>query len=79
MALHFDLKVNGSTIGTFAAQRVWPAYGKPDGVYEYSVSIEEILPGEIVTWHGVVEHRYDDGAWALVMKALEQRRGVTRD
>ena len=61
MALHFELKVNGSTIGTFVAQRrneVIPA----SGICTYDVEIN----GE----HLIVHHEYNNGAWSLVRAAI---------
>lgn len=67
MALHFDLKVNGESIGSFYARRLNPGIPTPDSInsYEYSV----VVNGETV--QGEVQHRFGDGAWSLVRKVLE--------
>ena len=41
----------------------------PDSINEYEVEIG--IDASIgYAWHGFVEHRYGDGAWELVAKAL---------
>lgn len=73
MSLYFPLKVGRETVGAFEAQRMVtiPELGKPitdpDAVHTYSITIwDEDDCREMFT----VEHRYGDGAWALVQKAL---------
>lgn len=67
MALHFPLKVNNETIGVFEAVRT--AGGtRPDDINTYWVTIRTEEP--MRTFEFAVDHRYGDGAWGLVRKAL---------
>lgn len=68
MTLHFDLHVNGQSIGEgMTIQRTTPRRPLPDDVNTYVVQAK--CDG---TWHTVVvEHRYGDGPWRLVHKALD--------
>lgn len=73
MALHFALRVNGQVIGTFYAQRREPVV-PADGVYTYDVTVSVPagpfnLGDQVRT--AVVKHRFADGAFALVLRALE--------
>lgn len=67
MALHFTLKISGTEIGDFYARRT---AGTPtqDSIGTYDV----ILTGKHfnLIWAGTVEHRYGDGAWALIARAI---------
>lgn len=67
MTLHFDLHVNGQSIREgMTIQRTTPGRPHPDDVNNYVVQAK--CDG---SWHTVtVEHRYGDGPWALVRKAL---------
>jgi hypothetical protein len=70
MALHMQLMVNGSPIGYLEARRLTP--GRPTGndicQYEWHLNVNgdtrSNLPGT------PVEHRFGDGAWALVSKII---------
>lgn len=65
MALHFDLQVNGVTIDSFAAVRR-SGGAMPDSTNLYVWSITD--HGE--EFHGIIEHRFKDGAWTLVQSIL---------
>ena len=39
-----------------------------DSIDQYEVTIDLDRAGD--RWSGIVEHRYGDGAWALIAKAL---------
>lgn len=67
MTLHFDLHVNGQSIHEgMTIQRTTPGRPHPDDVNNYVVQAK--CDG---SWHTVtVEHRYGDGPWTLVRKAL---------
>ena len=69
MALWFNLKVNTETIGWFEAQRQEEAVTGTDQVSKYDVVIALDKDSEALT-ELTVEHRYGDGAWVLVHKAL---------
>lgn len=71
MALHFDLDVNNSGIGYFEAVRLG-GDAEPDAVNTYKVLI---IDQNHDTHCGLVEHRYGDGAWVLVAKAVERVMG----
>ena len=62
MALWFDLRANFQDVGRFVAQRI-DGTTDPDSVGTYKVTID----GRAVQ----VQHRYGDGAWELVRKALD--------
>ncbi|WP_078316020.1 hypothetical protein [Mycobacterium sp. D16Q16] len=67
MTLHFELHVNGQSIREgMTIQRTSPGRPLLDDVNNYVVQAK--CDGQ---WHTVtVEHRYGDGPWALVRKAL---------
>ncbi|MFT4295749.1 MAG: hypothetical protein QM582_10095 [Micropruina sp.] len=71
MALHFDLKVNADTIGHFYARRR-SGSNLPDSLNTYDVELltraDNGTPSTL--WAGPVMHRYGDGAWTLIAKAL---------
>lgn len=77
MALHFPLMINGHSIGSFTAVRIAGGTGIDDmNTYEVEVR-QHPLGGAVHAPYGetrsfTVEHRYGDGSWALVRKALEQ-------
>ena len=63
MALHFDLKVNGKTIGQFSAVR---QSENRHNLNRYLVTIKrEQQINEFFVWHS-----YNDGAWELISKAM---------
>jgi len=68
MALWFPLYVNNTEIGCLTVTRQvylnTHAAGAADAVSPYSVELD----GKNL---GTVTHRYGDGAWALVRKAIE--------
>lgn len=68
MTLHFDLRANGQSIGEgMTIQRTTHGRPLPDDVNTYVVQAK--CSG---TWHtATVEHRYGDGPWELVRKALD--------
>lgn len=63
MALHFDLKVNHETIGTFYARRLNP---EPEEINAYEW---RVIEGDEM-YQGIIEHRFKDGAWTLVQLIL---------
>jgi hypothetical protein len=65
MALHFPLLLNNHSIGYFYAQRI-DGDGTPNSKGTYLVEIES--NGEV--WKTHLAHRYGDGAWVLVGKAI---------
>lgn len=65
MSLHFDLKVNNDVIGGFVAQRQERVAPRMDAVYHYKITLNGVYAGEI-------SHRYGDGAFALIAKALNE-------
>ncbi|MDM2398138.1 hypothetical protein PP613_03790 [Mycobacteroides abscessus] len=67
MTLHFELHVNGQSIGEgMDIKRTAQGQPVPDDVNTYVVQAK--CDGK---WHTVtVEHRYGDGPWVLVRKAL---------
>lgn len=66
MALWCVLHVNDQAIGHFEAVRIEGGTA-PDDVNTYEAKVTRL--GE-PTWAGRVEHRYGDGAWALVRTVL---------
>ncbi|MFE5790622.1 hypothetical protein ACIGKR_12125 [Rhodococcus qingshengii] len=73
MALHFSLKINTETIGMFTAVRK-SGGTDPDDMNTYEVTVETrpltAHHRQIAVQSFTLEHRYGDGAWALVRKAL---------
>lgn len=67
MSLWFVLNVADRPIGFFDAQRV-SGGTDPDDVNTYKARVE-LAAGE--RWEGQVQHRFGDGAWALVRRVLE--------
>lgn len=67
MTLHFTLHVNDLSIHEgMTIRRTAPGQPQPDDVNCYVVQAK--CDG---TWHTItVEHRYGDGPWELVRKAL---------
>lgn len=78
MTLHFDLKVNRHSIAySMEISRVRPHRNVgPDmlGTYEY-VAYDTDDPGARPCGSGVIVHRYGDGAWELVRKAVNHMLG----
>lgn len=77
MALHGEIRVNGQTIGGFdiTRQSTLPDGGaSPDDVFTYHCNVhqDQTLEGNPAIQVGFdIEHRYGDGALALVAKALD--------
>lgn len=67
MALHFNLKVNDYSIGSFAAVRATDNGSDPESVNTYDVTIDD----PDWEWDGRIEHRFGDEPWTLVRKAIE--------
>ena len=74
MALHFPLYVNSTQIGYFYALRTDGGM-EPDSINTYEIQIwkcrpltEDDLPERVFT----LTHRYGDGAWVLIQKALTE-------
>ncbi|MFB7853793.1 hypothetical protein [Rhodococcus qingshengii] len=74
MALHFPLKINSETIGTFTAIRKSGGIDPDDvNVYEVPIETKSAEDPNLITQRAFnLDHRYGDGAWVLVRKALEQ-------
>lgn len=68
MALHFDLQVNTETIGTFYARRQNEGIQEPDSINAYEW---RVIQGDEM-YQGLIEHRFGDGAWALVELVLQE-------
>ncbi|OZE77169.1 hypothetical protein CH305_18195 [Rhodococcus sp. 15-649-2-2] len=68
MSLHFVLKANEQPIGSFVATRTVDHGTTDDAVNGYDVTID--TPDW--EWDGHVQHRYGDGAWTLVRRAIDQ-------
>lgn len=67
MALYFTLKITGTKIGDFYARRT-DGTTDPDSIGTYVVVITQV--GALAPWTGTVQHRYGDGAWALISRAI---------
>jgi hypothetical protein len=69
MSLHATLKVNGDPVGMFEAQRRHRPGGgtDPDEVNTYDVCLSTEQGNVWVA----VQHRYGDGAWALVRAGID--------
>lgn len=72
MSLWFVLNVADKAVGFFDAQRI-AGGADPDDVNTYKAKVE-LAAGE--RWSGEVQHRYGDGAWALVRHVLEVASGA---
>ncbi|ASN69251.1 hypothetical protein 7S3_73 [uncultured Caudovirales phage] len=70
MALHFPLMVNGTRIGHLYAVRT-EGGANADDINTYQVEIMTESPRRVDSI--ILTHRYGDGAWELVRKALEER------
>lgn len=70
--LHFPLMVNGSRIGQLCAVRT-EGGTNADDINTYQVEIMTESPRRVDSI--ILDHRYGDGAWKLVQKALEQVKG----
>jgi len=71
MALHFDLRVNNEIIGSMELVRIDPvnvnvATIDPDTECTYKVGIQ----GPLLRYNNTTKHRFGDGAWSLIHKAL---------
>lgn len=78
MSLHFALKVNGHSIYHAMDITRLDHADKPDldAVYRYrarAVSEDGVVPA--TQYEVTVEHRYGDGAWELIRKALNAMLG----
>ena len=72
MALHMNLMVNEMQIGYLEARRLAPEHvpmGSGDKVFQYEWRLN--INGITVSSHEPLEHRYGDGAWALVNQVIE--------
>ena len=69
MALHASLGINGTQIGLLVAQRLSPQHPADDDVCRYDWTL--IVGNSRVSGSAPLEHRYGDGAWALVAKVIE--------
>lgn len=68
MALHFTLKVNDETIGSFYARRLQRGTPEPDSINAYEWMVFEGHE----PYKGIIEHRFGDGAWTLVELVLQE-------
>lgn len=68
MALWFPLKVNDKVIGQLSATRI-DGESNSDSICTYRVEATDNTGLEI--FRGQVRHRYGDGAWVLIRKALD--------
>lgn len=79
MSLHFELKVNQTTIGLFVATRQ-TAFIPATRICTYDVTVEGLeymdKPDLIGPEGLVVAHTYDDGPWTLIRKALGAHEGL---
>ena len=66
MSLNFVLRVNEYPIGGFEAVRI-DGEADLDYINTYRVRIYEKYQ---MVWEGEIKHRYGDGAWALVERAM---------
>lgn len=65
------LKVNSSPIGACVIQRRDNGdEPNEDTILTYDVALDD-LQHDTPDWTAVVQHRYGDGAWALVRKGLD--------
>lgn len=68
--LHFQLKVNNATIGELELTRTDPLVSptdiKPDDICTYKVFLDT---GAYV-YQNTTEHRFGNGAWSLIHKAI---------
>lgn len=77
MSLNFVLRVNDTAIGAFEAVRV-AGDNDPDSINTYDVLIDRLFTREqpfkptLQRYSFTIEHRYGDGAWGLVRKAIEE-------
>jgi len=70
--LHTTLKINSNAIASFTAVRITNTHAPvidPDDVSTYKVEFFDPGAGEI---KGEVQHRYGDGGWKLLQKAIEE-------
>lgn len=73
MSLHFTLHVNGESISEgVTITRIGPGQPVPDDVNRYVVQAN--CDGRWLS--AAFEHRYGDGPWELVWKALKAMRGA---
>ena len=70
MSLHGLIQVNGSTIGSWSAQRITT---RPDGLHTYRWKVTE----REQVWTGDLQHDYADGAVALAAAVLTAARACT--
>lgn len=78
MALHMNLMVNGQQIGYLYAQRRGPMHPAGNDICEYDWRLNINGESRSNVADSPVEHRFGDGAWALVSKVIDAAgRGVT--
>lgn len=75
MALHSLLKVNDQTIGSFYAQRLTGG-DRPDDINTYKIEIHKGAWADQDVHEFEITHRYGDGAWLLVAKAIAVMAGM---
>lgn len=79
MSLWFDLRLGYDNLGTVTMQRMEGGLevDDPDSVNRYQVELTRTT--ERGRLRCVVEHRYGDGAWVLVRKALQALEAAEKD
>lgn len=80
MALHMDLMVNGQQIGYLVARRLTPDWPTGSDIcqYEWRVNINGETRSNLED--SPVQHRFNDGAWALVARVIDAAdRGPRED
>jgi hypothetical protein len=71
MALHGDIRINGSLIGVWQArrtQRLWDV----EAVHTYECRVDWVDDTEKTGMAFLLDHRYSEGATALAAKVLQQ-------
>jgi hypothetical protein len=66
VSLNFILRINDYAIGAFSAVRLEGSTDR-DSLNTYRVRVQSRTN---ILWEDILIHRYGDGAWALVTKAL---------
>lgn len=71
MALHGDIRINGSLLGVWTArrtQRLWDV----DAVHTYECQVDWVDDSEKAGMAFLLDHRYSEGATALAAKVLDR-------
>lgn len=74
--LHGTVLVNNNAIGTWTARRIDPLdHHREEYDYICTVMWTDPLTMAVKSEHGVITHRYDDGAFALMTKVAQLAEG----